>query len=141
MGNSAHGSVSSTNYGDGGGILAYGSSFTLNNCTISNNSTYGSGGGISVINNNATVTAPTINNSIIWGNTSIGNGKQIYTASNTTINNSCYSNGSNDVYGIANITLMNCTTYNPEFINAATNDFQEGVNSFIEKRKPEFRGD
>jgi len=112
----------------GGGIFNDASSPTLTNVTIGNNSatgTYGYGGGM--INSSS---SPTLKNCIIWGNTASATtnpGKQFYiSGGTTTLNYSCYANGTNDVYnsgGTFTATDHNITN-NPQFLDASNCDYR-----------------
>ncbi|ROL61669.1 T9SS C-terminal target domain-containing protein [Bacteroidetes/Chlorobi group bacterium ChocPot_Mid] len=105
----------------GGGIYnAPNSSPTLINCTITANSSE-IGGGIY-----SWSSSPTINNSIIWGNTATENGNQIgINSGTTTLNYSCYSNGTNDIYnsgGTFTATNNNITS-DPKFVGSGEYPF------------------
>ncbi|MDX9881036.1 MAG: choice-of-anchor Q domain-containing protein [Prolixibacteraceae bacterium] len=123
---------------EGGGVYNTGSSPTLVNCLITDNSAYNGGGLFNMSSSSPTLTnctvsgntstggggmynqsssSPTLNNSIIWGNSATGLGKQIYiNSAGATLNYSCYSNGTNDVYGTITATNNNITS-NPVFVN------------------------
>lgn len=112
---------------NGGGVCnIFYSSPTLNNCTISGNSAQDGGG---LYNSSSTYpSSPTINNSIIWGNTATSNGNQLYIEDGTTtLNNSCYADGSNDVYDNGTVNFTDCITTNPQFVNST--DFRIAGNS------------
>ncbi|MFZ4545990.1 MAG: choice-of-anchor Q domain-containing protein [Bacteroidales bacterium] len=97
---------------------------TLINVTISNNSATDYGGGI--YNSWSSLT---LNNCIVWGNTSTNPGKQFFIQGTpaTILNNSCYSNSTDDVLG--QLAVNNSTTDNPKFIDAASGDFRLYGNS------------
>ncbi|MCF8357958.1 MAG: T9SS type A sorting domain-containing protein [Prolixibacteraceae bacterium] len=106
----------------GGGICNENSSPILNNVTISRNHAE-FGGGMGNFNS-----SPTLNNCIVYGNTSTFNGNEIYIngAGTTTLNYTCYSNDTNDIYndgGTLNADA-NCITSNPHFVDAANGDFR-----------------
>jgi hypothetical protein len=78
---------SALQFGCGGGILIDGSTLTVTNCTVSNNSTDGTGGGICV-ENNATLT---IESSTLSGNYAGDYGGGMANDGTITINNSTLS--------------------------------------------------
>ncbi|HPO61758.1 MAG TPA: choice-of-anchor Q domain-containing protein [Candidatus Kapabacteria bacterium] len=103
----------------GGGICNMENSTpTITNSTISYNSAM-YGGGISNM-----TSLPTINNSIIWGNTGVLTGNQVYSVSggSLTLNYSCFANEDGDIFG--SHTANNCITTNPEFVDLANDDFR-----------------
>ena len=116
--------VFSLNYASdkGGGMRNYNSSSpVINNATFSSNSAGSGGGGMG--NDNS---SPTLNNCIVWGNTAPA-GRQLYMiGGTTTLNYSCYANGTGDVYGTP--VTSNCTTKNPKYIDPA-GDFRIYGNS------------
>lgn len=66
--------------GEGGSLLIFTGSATLTNCTLADNkATLGDGGAI-----HDELGTTTIRNSILWGNTALGNGAQIYNRSDST---------------------------------------------------------
>jgi len=112
----------------GGGVYAgYHTLPTLNNLTITGNSSEGTGGGIQ-----ATVAAIDVNNCIIWGNSAADSGNQIYYMpfggkgfSSFLLNNSCYSNGYHDVVDeFGEITYTDCTTDDPLMIDPDNGDYR-----------------
>jgi len=125
------------NYTDyqGGGIYNSSNSatctVTITNTTIANNHGTQGGGIFNYNSSNSSYCTTNINNSILWGNTASSGGKQLYINSTTytvtNINNSCYSNGTNDVYRTP--VTANCTTSNPLFIDASVGDFRLYGNS------------
>ena len=107
---------------EGGAILNVdNSSPIITNATISANDA-SFGGGICNIN----LSSPTLNNCIITGNTTSDEGHQMCIYNGTTLaNNTCYSNGTNDIYvGTGTFTPTFCITSNPRFIDATNNIFR-----------------
>jgi hypothetical protein len=107
------------NYADyGGGIYNdFYSSPLLINCTIAGNNAVIGGG---VYNNSSS--SPTLNNSIIWANDAM-TGSQIYiSGASTTLNYSCYSNNSGDIYGTQ--VTSNCITTDPLFVDVTNENFR-----------------
>ena len=72
--------VGATNTGNGGGILNDGSTLTLNNCTVSDNTSVFNAGGIS--NSGGTLS---LNNCTVSGNSAGGNGGGILSQNNGTV--------------------------------------------------------
>jgi predicted outer membrane repeat protein len=136
----------------GGAIFNHFSSPTLNNSVITNNSAVENGGAIhittssfptitnSTIANNSAKNGGvvsftssgqvTLYNSVIWGNVASGLGNQFYlnssSSSNVTLNYSCYSNSTNDIY-ISNGTVTatnNNITSDPQFVDAGNGDYR-----------------
>jgi len=138
----------------GAGIFIDGSSPTLVNCMISYNTASENGGGVCTSNDGSTTSLPvltnctivgnsandgggvksgneagssttTINNSIIWGNSAIRYGKQLYNSSGTsTLNYCCYSNGTNDIEYTGTFSPISSITADPQFANAGSNDYR-----------------
>lgn len=115
-------------WGSGGGIYCNSSSPTIINCTISNNTSANTGsgsyrgGGIHCENNSN----PTLNNTILWDNTATDGGNEIYTAdgaSSVTLSYCDYANGFMDVQGIGMIIPDNCMNVDPQFVDAAAQDY------------------
>ncbi len=99
----------------GGGIYNHGSSPTIINATFSCNLADDGGGGLYNYNS-----SPILNNCIVWGNTAPA-GRQLYIdGGTTTINYSCYANGTGDVTvssGTFTATNNNIST-NPKFVDS-----------------------
>ena len=115
--------ISNTASTYGGGIYFYGSSSpVLNNVTLTLNKASSYGGGINSYNS-----TPTLNNCIIWGNTAVDFGNQIYIDyGSVTLNHSCYSNVGYDVFkngGTLTATNNNITS-NPQFVDAGNGNYQ-----------------
>ena len=106
----------------GGGLYNSDAPTTIINATFSGNYAVSDGGGI--YNSSGVLT---LNNCIIWGNTTAGEGNEIYYSqwgsSSTTLNNSCYQNSSNDIYGDLTFGSGNITS-DPLFVNETGKDFR-----------------
>lgn len=91
---------------------------TFINCTFSNNHAENVGGGF--CNNAATIN---IINSIIYDNSAVNGGNEIYEFAGTVTNlkNTCYSNSTNDVYGAP--IIIDCINDDPEFMGAGENPY------------------
>ncbi|MEI7983049.1 MAG: hypothetical protein WCI71_15465, partial [Bacteroidota bacterium] len=94
------------------------------NCTFTGNTATLGGG----LYSGGTLTNPSYRNCIIWGNTATSSGKQIYQAFGiVTLNFSCYSNGSGDVYVYSGSTFTatdHDITTDPQFVNTGADDYR-----------------
>ena len=116
----------------GGGIYNYDvdglhpCNVVITNTTVANNSA-GYCGGVRIY-----FCTVTLNNCIVWGNTHTSStyGSQISVGAAskiTTINNSCYSNNTSDIFGSP--VTSNCITTDPQFAETSNNDFRISGNS------------
>lgn len=112
----------------GGGIECYKSSTSLNNVSFINNNTDEKGGALTCNDEASNIT---INNSIFWGNSSSGDGNEIYIKSGTVnLNNSCYSNSTGDIVNNGgSFTPSNCITSNPLYVNPSAGNLRLYGNS------------
>jgi len=99
----------------GGGMHNDSSSPTITNVTFSMNSADSLGGGIYNLNS-----SPSFFNSIVWGNTASA-GRQLYMdGGSTSLNYSCYANGSGDTTAVNSAVFTvtnNNITADPKFVN------------------------
>ncbi len=134
--------------GTGGALYVSASTSTLTNCIINGNTTSVFGGAAYLVSNgNATFINCTIygnsanngggiyatgaslivSNSIVWGNTittNVNQGAQFCFVSGTnSLQYSCYSNSSGDVYGSAT-TTTSCITSDPMFVSRSTSNLR-----------------
>ncbi len=113
----------------GGGIYCTNSDITMNGVSIADNTTLGSefgyGGGICCWSWEGSC-SPVLRNTIIWGNTALYGGNQIYVVQSTTnlsLDYCCYGNGSSDIGGNGNITPTNSINVDPRFVSPVTDDY------------------
>lgn len=98
-------------------MYLWSSSPSLVNATITGNDASTFGGGIRVTSGSN----PTLNNSLLWGNTA-ADGNELCSYGTTTINYSCYANGTNDIYGDGTLTATNNNiTSDPCFVGSENN--------------------
>ncbi|RKY13769.1 MAG: hypothetical protein DRP63_09200, partial [Planctomycetota bacterium] len=129
---------------DGGVICCYNSnSADITNCTFSDNSAGDYGGAIYC--NQST---PTLNNCILWNNSAISGGDEIYISDSGSSCTLSYCCADNTGYGgqTGNITEKNCIHQDPQFVDAANGDYHlkgtspcvdAGDNSFVPSRGSE----
>jgi trimeric autotransporter adhesin len=117
--------ASNASANEGGGIMNSGSQTVFTNCTVSNNSTQAFGGGIY----SSSSSADELRNTIVWGNTSIKGGNEIFVEqySTATLSYSCFGNDTDDILDPAGNGFVNSfanITDNPKFVNPAQIDFR-----------------
>ena len=116
---------------NGGAGIRIGGTVTLTNVTVANNSaTLGKGGGILLTQSGSVQ----IINSIIWGNTA-PLGKQIYYDGDvaSTVDHTCFANGTNDIAGTNIPTATFSTNGDPLFVRPSENDYRiTGISSAVD---------
>ncbi|MBN1925971.1 MAG: T9SS type A sorting domain-containing protein [Prolixibacteraceae bacterium] len=107
----------------GGGLYNSGVPLSITNCTFTENSSIHYGGGIYNYN---FIPYGSLNNCIVWDNSAGDSGNDFYfsNGSDVTLNYCCFSNDSNDVEGNGIPIINNCINDNPQFVDAATNDYR-----------------
>ena len=111
----------------GGGIHFTNSTATIVNCTIVGNTADSEGGGVSSY---LASSSPLLSNTVIWGN-SAPSGKSIFVESQAslTLNYCDYANGVGDVENQGTFTPNDCSTLDPEFVNATEQDYHLVIGS------------
>jgi len=101
----------------GGGLYLWNGSTNLYNATITGNDASTSGGGVRITSGSSA----SLNNCIVWGNTAV-DGNELYSYGTPTLNYSCYSNGTNDIYDGGTLTATNHNiTSDPCFVGSENN--------------------
>jgi predicted outer membrane repeat protein len=128
-----------TSYYEGAGIYLYWTDASITNCLITGNKTTGEGGGIytdsnldislsTIADNSANygggfycdsfTSNATMSNSVVWGNSAVSDGNQIYYGSSTVLLfSSDYANATSDVSGTGTFTPDGgCISLDPLFV-------------------------
>ena len=112
--------------GIGGGAYLCQGEIKLVNCTVSGNQAVESGarGGGVCCNNSGGTSSATLNNCIVWGNSSEGEGNEIYVNSdnNFTVNYSDVDDDVGDIYGVVSWG-SGIINDDPLFVDAASGDY------------------